>query len=758
MKRVISLMTAVCIMFSMLVAFSVTASADSGTGFVYANGTHFYCDGKYFYIAGCNSYNLHRYGDGSNTASVEDICSKFMDQSLIDQCMQEMADAGVNVVRTWAFSSDNWHGFESYDKDNGKWIYNEAEFMELDYIMYSAKKHGIKVILTLENYWEGLGGIDAKLSALGLASNSHAARTKYFSNAQCKAWYKAYASHLVNRVNYFTKTAYKDDPTVFAWDLMNEPRFQDGGEDSSSKTLRAWVDEMGAYVKSLDSNHMVCVGIEGHGNKYGFGGNEGNDFIYIQQSPYIDFCSAHPYPDENWAQLSTAQTKTLIKKWISDAHNVVGKPMVIGEFNVSKSNSQAVAYWKAVFDSLYEEDAAGGLFWDYYTSSQSEFTVMKGMAVLSYFKQHSIAMLSKNVDVDMTSVTPSVISVDRAEGVSDKTVTLNYYGTDSLTAIKCGAATLTKGTDYTVSGNVVTIKASYIKKLDDGTTTLQFIVGDKNPNVNINITDSSKSEDSVDYWCMKFECETDFSYTGSKPDTHTFGAGTCIRAQGCTGTLSANFPEAQNYTFTMRAGSMYYAIKNDLYIDGTKVGTFNVSQTGASLADFDITVPVSAGQHEIKVVFANEFNSGNDYLLVTCPELDYLVNDDSDTDTDSSIDTDTDSGSDVDTNTDTDTQDDTNTDTQSDTDSDINTDTDSQSDTDTNSDTDTDTDNDTNTDVEGDINGDGVLDIVDVVLARAYIVGNNILDESGIAKGDINDDGTLDIVDVVIMRSIIVNG
>lgn len=60
--------------------------------------------------------------------------------------------------------------------------------------------------------------------------------------------------------------------------------------------------------------------------------------------------------------------------------------------------------------------------------------------------------------------------------------------------------------------------------------------------------------------------------------------------------------------------------------------------------------------------------------------------------------------------------------------------------------------------VKGDINSDGEVNIIDVVLARAHIVGNNILDESGIAKGDINDDGTLDIVDVVIMRSIIVNG
>ena len=34
------------------------------------------------------------------------------------------------------------------------------------------------------------------------------------------------------------------------------------------------------------------------------------------------------YPNEGWANLSLAQTQTLIRAWISDSHNVVGKPFV----------------------------------------------------------------------------------------------------------------------------------------------------------------------------------------------------------------------------------------------------------------------------------------------------------------------------------------------------------------------------------------------------------------------------------------------
>ena len=59
--------------------------------------------------------------------------------------------------------------------------------------------------------------------------------------------------------------------------------------------------------------------------------------------------------------------------------------------------------------------------------------------------------------------------------------------------------------------------------------------------------------------------------------------------------------------------------------------------------------------------------------------------------------------------------------------------------------------------VIGDVNEDGVLDILDVVVTRAYIVGNETPDYD-FTKADVNGDGEVDIIDVVIMRAAIVNG
>lgn len=63
------------------------------------------------------------------------------------------------------------------------------------------------------------------------------------------------------------------------------------------------MSEMAAYVKSIDSNHLLEVGLEGfYGESMpeknpGYG--VGTDFISNNQVPEIDFTTIHLYP-ESW--------------------------------------------------------------------------------------------------------------------------------------------------------------------------------------------------------------------------------------------------------------------------------------------------------------------------------------------------------------------------------------------------------------------------------------------------------------------------
>ena len=61
----------------------------------------------------------------------------------------------------------------------------------------------------------------------------------------------------------YSGVVYKEDPTIFAWNLINEPRCESWLVEGCEGRLQGWIEEMSAYVKLLDPNHLVTVGGEG---------------------------------------------------------------------------------------------------------------------------------------------------------------------------------------------------------------------------------------------------------------------------------------------------------------------------------------------------------------------------------------------------------------------------------------------------------------------------------------------------------------
>jgi mannan endo-1,4-beta-mannosidase len=181
---------------------------------------------------------------------------------------------------------------------------------------------------------------------------------------------------MTSRVNTLTGVAYKDEPAIFAWELINEPECS---SDSSGETLKAWIAVMAPYMKSLDSNHMVEVGTEGYYgpntpsranvNPSSYAATVGTDFIMDNQVTGIDFATFHAYPD-TWApQLSESQMLVFMQNWINahaqDAADTLKMPVLMTEFG--KSN-QAPNFTEALRDSfisnsydyIYASASSGG--------------------------------------------------------------------------------------------------------------------------------------------------------------------------------------------------------------------------------------------------------------------------------------------------------------------------------------------------------------------------------------------------------------
>ena len=250
-------------------------------------------------------------------------------------------------MRTWAFGERPANGnpkTPALQVSPGQ--YDEAMFAALDRVVFEAGKRGLRLLLALSNNWDAYGGAPAYISWAAAAGEAIATPTApdaspFFTSPHCKATFKAFMATLLNRVNTFSGVAYKDDPVIFGFDLMNEPRVP---ADPSGATLGAWLQEMAAYFKSIDSNHLLTTGAEGFygpstpermaDNPSGDNGT-GNDFVAHHSIKDIDFSTTHIWGDQ-WLQCCTVEClMPFLERWVTshiDAADSIGKPILVEEF------------------------------------------------------------------------------------------------------------------------------------------------------------------------------------------------------------------------------------------------------------------------------------------------------------------------------------------------------------------------------------------------------------------------------------------
>ncbi|GAY59942.1 hypothetical protein CUMW_198320 [Citrus unshiu] len=299
-------------------------------GFVQTRGTQFVLNGSPFLFNGFNSYWMMN------------VASQPSQRYKVSDVFRQAAAAGLSVCRTWAFSDG---GYGALQQSPG--VYNEPVFQGLDFVISEARKYGIRLILSLSNNYHDFGGRPQYVNWARAAGASVNSDDDFYTNAIVKGYYKNHVKKVLTRINTITRIAYKDDPTIMAWELINEARCQ---ADYSGKTLNNWVQEMASYVKSIDNKHLLEIGLEGfYGDsipdkkQFNPGYQVGTDFISNNMIKEIDFTTIHAYPDQwlpgknDYAQMQFVQ-KWLASHW-TDSKTILKKPLVFSEFG--KSSKEA---------------------------------------------------------------------------------------------------------------------------------------------------------------------------------------------------------------------------------------------------------------------------------------------------------------------------------------------------------------------------------------------------------------------------------
>ena len=359
-----------------------TSTIKNGKDFVSTSGSNFVLGGENYRFAGTNCYYLI-----------------YQSEFMVDNVLSTASSNGFDVIRTWAFIDIGYENgsasvdsngpikngiyFQYFDPSTNRPAYNDDGLVKLDYVLYKAAEYGIKILLTLTNNWSDFGGMDQYLVYKQL-SNIDPGETLYhddfYSDSIIKEWYKDYVTHLVSRVNTYNDIKYGDDPSIFGWELSNEPRCQGTGKFGTSNNCvlnyavyetqpianktTIWVDEMSRYIKSIDSNHMIGVGDEGWFCEiyqscpdivcdcyYGI------DTKALIELNNVDYLTIHLYPDQ-WGKTYDWGNEWILNHTIL-AHET-NKPMLLGEYGARNSQSDTYKEWT---NTVYNNGTNGDLFW-----------------------------------------------------------------------------------------------------------------------------------------------------------------------------------------------------------------------------------------------------------------------------------------------------------------------------------------------------------------------------------------------------------
>jgi mannan endo-1,4-beta-mannosidase len=361
-----------------------SGAPDPVGGFVSVKAGHFVREGRPWFVRGANLWYGAYLGRPSNPAGRERLIRE----------LDRLRDLGVNNLRMLA-SSDLCAVARTVRPaiQTAPGVYDEDVLQGLDFVLAEAGRRGMTAVLFISNNWDWSGGMPQLLSwatgrpALGVDTAPwkewNRVESTFYENRDAMDMYARYARMILARTNTVTGVAYRDDPTIMAWELANEPRpgEREGDNDRVFAHFMDWVQEASALLHACDRHHLVTTGTEGFmGCMYDY-----DKVRRVHAVQGIDYLVFHLWP-KNWGWFDAAKPQETLEPALAKAREYVdrhiavaaalGKPCVVEEFGMDRDGGFTADRTTASRDRLYAQvfgqiqasiasggAAAGSNFW-----------------------------------------------------------------------------------------------------------------------------------------------------------------------------------------------------------------------------------------------------------------------------------------------------------------------------------------------------------------------------------------------------------
>lgn len=183
--------------------------------------------------------------------TVKSIEAKEGEQVAINY-LAKLKDAGINVVSVFVESLD-LHGTPIHFQDPTSGQINESALLFIDKFIDLAQKNNVRVMLRLyDTYY-----YKKKWSQTYWAKQLNKANPDNFFDVDIYDHHKVRLNALFDRTNTITGVAYKDDPTIFGYDLINEIDNKERFNTASLQARQSWLKEMLAHAKAKAPKHLT---------------------------------------------------------------------------------------------------------------------------------------------------------------------------------------------------------------------------------------------------------------------------------------------------------------------------------------------------------------------------------------------------------------------------------------------------------------------------------------------------------------------
>jgi hypothetical protein len=310
--------------------------------FITRNGSVLMDGDKEFRFFALASSNLHQ----NEEQILPDNSNRFPDEFEIRDTLITIRQMGGTATRCFTLSVRN-----KGDKQEvpvyieGIRQYNEDAFRTLDKVLQICNELDIRLIFPIidsHTFW-GWRGIKEFAAFRGKDGNV------FWDDPQLREDFKNLVYDMLNRKNFYTGVAYKDDPAILAWQLGNEmdvyiyDNLLMDKEGYWTGKLTSWSVEMARYIKSIDKKHLVM--------------EAGGDMDTFLKDPHIDIISKHYYVFWNMLAGRSTDLASLCRMDKQRAESA-NKVLIVDEFGMGPTDALA-----SLMDEVIRNGTSGALLW-----------------------------------------------------------------------------------------------------------------------------------------------------------------------------------------------------------------------------------------------------------------------------------------------------------------------------------------------------------------------------------------------------------